>query len=106
MLFRSARIALHFDQATSSDSEESSREVCISAARDVVSIVRRYRSRYGLSHVPLIFIYGIVQASRALRTFENVSSEAQYLMQALDECCITWGLAEQARRHMHQYAIL
>ncbi|KAH6997389.1 hypothetical protein EDB80DRAFT_883533 [Ilyonectria destructans] len=101
MLFGSARIALHCDQTNSNQGDDRARLVCISSAQEVVSIFRRYRSRFGLSHAPLIFIYGMVQAIRSLITFES-TSESQYLIQALDKCCVTWGLAGQARKHTYQ----
>ncbi|UPK97035.1 hypothetical protein LCI18_007970 [Fusarium solani-melongenae] len=106
LLFHSARIALNFDQALSSlptAADQASREYCLSSAEDIASILRRYRHQYGLRHAPLILVYGIVQASRAMNTL-GVPAEAQPLMQALGECAVTWNLAEQAKELMVQKA--
>ncbi|RSL75884.1 hypothetical protein CEP51_010468 [Fusarium floridanum] len=104
LLFHSARIALNFDQALSSlptAADQASREYCLSSAEDIASILRRYRHQYGLRHAPLILVYGVVQASRAMNTL-GVPAEAQPLMQALGECAVTWNLAEQAKELMVQ----
>ncbi|KAJ4322679.1 hypothetical protein N0V84_004704 [Fusarium piperis] len=106
LLFHSARIALNFDQALSSlptTADQASREYCLSSAEDIASILRRYRHQYGLRHAPLILVYGVVQASRAINTL-GVPAEAQPLMQALGECAVTWNLAEQAKELMLQKA--
>ncbi|RSM00805.1 hypothetical protein CEP52_008905 [Fusarium oligoseptatum] len=104
LLFHSARIALNFDQALSSlptAADQASREYCLSSAEDIASILRRYRHQHGLRHAPLILVYGVVQASRAMNTL-GVPAEAQPLMQALGECAVTWNLAEQAKELMVQ----
>lgn len=79
-----------------------SRSACASAAQDVVYMVRHYRSQHGLRHAPLIFIYGIVQAHRAMTALQTTPQEVTYLAQSLDECCTTWGLAVQARAHLNE----
>ncbi|KAM0420408.1 hypothetical protein ACHAPT_011829 [Fusarium lateritium] len=102
LLFHSARIALNFDQALSSlptAADQASRQYCLFSAEDIASILRRYRHQYGLRHAPLILVYGVVQASRAMNTL-GVPAEAQPLMQALGECAVTWNLAEQAKELM------
>ncbi|KAH7157366.1 hypothetical protein B0J13DRAFT_168708 [Dactylonectria estremocensis] len=99
LLFHSARIALNFDQAVSvmsNTSDQGSRQCCLSSAEDIASISRRYRNQYGLRHAPLILVYGIVQAIRAFDTL-GVPEESHPLVQALAECTVTWGLAEQAK---------
>ncbi|KAF4472061.1 transcription factor [Fusarium albosuccineum] len=106
LLFHSARIALNYDQALSSlpsGADQGSRQYCLSSAEDIASILRRYRHQYGLRHAPLILVYGVVQASRAMNTL-GVPEEAQPLSQALGECAVTWNLAEQAKELMLQKA--
>lgn len=96
---------LHLDRVSadaSSQSQSVSRTVCTSAAQDVVCLVRQYRAQHGLEHAPLIFIYGIVQAHRAMRALDMTPHEATYLVQSLDECCVAWGLAVQARAHLYE----
>ncbi|RSM15188.1 hypothetical protein CDV31_005122 [Fusarium ambrosium] len=105
ILFNSTRIVLHLDRVSadaSSQSQSVSRTVCTSAAQDVVCLVRQYRAQHGLEHAPLIFIYGIVQAHRAMRALDMTPHEATYLVQSLDECCVAWGLAVQARAHLYE----
>ncbi|KAM5374788.1 hypothetical protein ACJZ2D_006282 [Fusarium nematophilum] len=104
LLFHSARIALNYDQALSllpSAADQASQQYCLSSAEDIASILRRYRHQYGLRHAPLILVYGVVQASRAMNTL-GVPEEAQPLMQALGECAVTWELAEQAKELMQK----
>jgi hypothetical protein len=101
MLFNGTRIALHFHQGTAYSSLEpdctqsGSSEVCCSAAQNILALVRKYKSRYGLQHAPIIFIYGIIQAIRSLNAFGSSQEESQYLLQALGGSAITWGLARQ-----------
>ncbi|KAM5359940.1 hypothetical protein ACJZ2D_014089 [Fusarium nematophilum] len=107
ILFNSTRIALHLDRinpntASPDQAQTISRSVCTSAAQDVVHLVRHYRTQHGLEHAPLIFIYGIVQAHRAMRALDITPQEATYLVQSLDECCVAWGLAVQARAHLYE----
>ncbi|KPM42497.1 hypothetical protein AK830_g4036 [Neonectria ditissima] len=106
ILFNSTRIALHLDRINESSSSEQaqsiSRSVCASSAQDVVALVRHYRTQHGLDHAPLMFIYGIVQAHRAMKALEVTPQEATYLVQSLDECCVAWGLAVEARAHLYE----
>lgn len=100
LLFRSVRIALNFDHATSDTvavaARDNARKDCVSAAQDIAQIVRKYRSQFGLGHSPLMMIYGIMQAARTLSAF-GTPEEAQYLLLSLDECSSAWALAHQAR---------
>lgn len=99
LLFHSARIALNFDSATSEDAtaaQKSAREYCLSSARDVTAILRKYRSQYGLRYAPFVLIYGLVQAARCLAVF-GALEESSYMTRALDECSMTWKLGQQMR---------
>ncbi|KAK2605722.1 hypothetical protein N8I77_008539 [Diaporthe amygdali] len=108
LLFRSIRIALNFDHATSDNigeaSKENARKDCVSSAQDISHIVRKYRSQFGLAHSPLMMIYGIVQAARTLAVF-GTPEEAQYLLLSLDECSSAWALAHRARARLRQIEI-
>ncbi|KAL0765821.1 hypothetical protein CaCOL14_011561 [Colletotrichum acutatum] len=99
LLFHSVRIALNFEQAVSHNVaalKDNARKDCLSSAEDIAHIVRKYRSQYGLGHSPLMMIYGVMQAVRALSLF-GTPEEAQYLLHVLDECSSAWTLAHQAR---------
>lgn len=100
LLFRSVRIVLNFDQATSENAgvaaKDNACKDCVSSAQDIAHIVRKYRSQFGLGHSPLIMIYAIMQASRTLAAF-GTPEEAQYLLLSLDECSSAWTLAHQVR---------
>jgi hypothetical protein len=108
LLFRSVRIVLNFEHATSDSismaSKDNAREICLSAAHDVAHIVRKYRSQFGLGHSPLMMIYGIMQAARTLAVF-GTPEEAHYLLLSLDECSSAWALAHQARDRLTQAAM-
>ncbi|KAH0421668.1 transcription factor [Colletotrichum camelliae] len=100
LLFHSARIALNHDQAIAtrgSESEEKSRVYCSTSATDVTSLLRTYRTQYGLQHAPLVFVYGAVQACRSAKAF-GISEELQYLNQTLGELSTIWGLSREVLR--------
>lgn len=94
LLFHSARIALNLDQAISSNPDQTSRQHCLSSAKDIASITRRYRHQHDLSHAPIILVYGIVQAMQAVEML-GTAEESAPLMQALGECAVTWNVAER-----------
>ncbi|KAJ4407458.1 hypothetical protein N0V82_009921 [Gnomoniopsis sp. IMI 355080] len=100
LLFHSVRIALNFEQATSTNARpfnDCARKDCLSSAERISNIVRKYRSQYGLGHSPLMMVYAVVQAARALSSLGGTSEEVQYLLQTLDECSSSWSLARQAK---------
>ena len=102
VLFHSVRIAINFDAATRSDLDMDAgtfRTTCVSSAQDIISLVRKYRVQFGLKHAPITFVYGIVQASRAIKSL-SIPQEFQYLMQTLEETSVTWDLAKQAWQQM------
>ncbi|KZL83113.1 transcription factor, partial [Colletotrichum incanum] len=97
LLFHSVRIALNYDQAVASrggDTEEKLRLYCITSAQDITSLLRTYRSQYGLQHAPLVFVYGAVQASRSVKAF-GITEESQYLIQMLRELSSAWSLSRE-----------
>ncbi|CAM1501855.1 Fc.00g038390.m01.CDS01 [Cosmosporella sp. VM-42] len=101
-LFHSVRIAINFDSATSPDLDMNTgtfRTTCLSAAQDIISLVRRYRVQFGLKHAPISFVYAILQAARATKSL-GIPQESQYLMQTLEKCSVTWELARQAWQQM------
>lgn len=108
LLFRSVRIALNFDHATSETAvvaaKDNARKDCGASAQDIAHIVRKYRSQFGLGHSPLIMIYGIMQAARTLALF-GTPEEAQYLLISLDECSSAWALAHQVRERTRHFEI-
>ncbi|CAG9998291.1 unnamed protein product [Clonostachys byssicola] len=75
---------------------ENARAMCLSSAQDIISIVRKYRSSYGLKHTPFIFIYGIVQALRTSQAI-GIAQESNYLINILEESSATWDLARHIR---------
>lgn len=102
LLFHSARIALNYDQAIAtrgSESEERSRVCCSTSATDVTSLLRTYRTQYGLQHAPLVFVYGAVQACRSAKGF-GIAEELQYLNQTLGELSSIWGLSREVLRRL------
>ncbi|KAI8262562.1 hypothetical protein K4K58_000538 [Colletotrichum sp. SAR11_239] len=102
LLFHSARIALNYDQAIAtrgSESEERSRVYCSTSATDVTSLLRTYRTQYGLQHAPLVFVYGAVQACRSAKAF-GIAEELQYLNQTLGELSSIWGLSREVLRRL------
>ncbi|KAJ0385536.1 hypothetical protein COL922a_006203 [Colletotrichum nupharicola] len=97
-----ARIALNYDQAIAtrgSESEERSRVYCSTSATDVTSLLRTYRTQYGLQHAPLVFVYGAVQACRSAKAF-GIAEELQYLNQTLGELSSIWGLSREVLRRL------
>ncbi|KAJ0164554.1 hypothetical protein CTA2_731 [Colletotrichum tanaceti] len=97
LLFHSVRIALNHDQAVVSrggDAEEELLLYCVTSTQDITSLLRTYRSQYGLEHAPLVFIYGTVQASRSVKTFD-IKKVRYYLMQMLGELSSAWGLSKE-----------
>ncbi|KZL64436.1 transcription factor [Colletotrichum tofieldiae] len=97
LLFHSVRIALNYDQAAASrggNTEEKLRLYCITSVQDITSLLRTYRSQYGLQHAPLVFVYGAVQASRSAKAF-GITEESQYLIQMLGELSSAWGLSRE-----------
>lgn len=108
LLFRSVRIALTFDHATSENidvaAKDNARKDCVASAQDIAHIVRKYRSQFGLGHSPLMMIYGIMQAARTLAVF-GTPEEAQYLLLSLDECASAWALVHQARDRLTHVAM-
>ncbi|GKT93835.1 transcription factor [Colletotrichum tofieldiae] len=91
------RIALNYDQAAASrggNTEEKLRLYCITSVQDITSLLRTYRSQYGLQHAPLVFVYGAVQASRSAKAF-GITEESQYLIQMLGELSSAWGLSRE-----------
>ncbi|WQF86613.1 hypothetical protein CDEST_11627 [Colletotrichum destructivum] len=97
LLFHSVRIALNYDQAVTScgrDAEGKLRLYCVTSAQDITSLLRTYRSQYGLQHAPLVFVYGTVQASRSAKAF-GITEESHYLMQMLGELSSAWGLSKE-----------
>ncbi|KAF6803265.1 transcription factor [Colletotrichum musicola] len=102
LLFHSARIALNHDQAIASrgnENEEKSRLYCVTSAQDTTSLLRTYRTQYGLQYAPLVFVYGAVQASRSAKAF-GILEEFQYLNQTLGELSSTWELSREAMARM------
>ncbi|KAL3297326.1 TEA1-TY1 enhancer activator [Colletotrichum asianum] len=102
LLFHSARIALNYDQAIAtrgSESEERSRVYCSTSATDVTSLLRTYRTQYGLQHAPLVFVYGALQACRSAKAF-GIAEELQYLNQTLGELSSIWGLSREVLRRL------
>ncbi|KAF4780726.1 hypothetical protein HER10_EVM0001512 [Colletotrichum scovillei] len=97
LLFHSVRIALNYDQAIASrgsDADEEPQSYCVTSAQHITSLVRTYRSQYGLQHAPLVFVYGAVQASRSAKAF-NITEESQYLNQMLGELSSAWSLSRE-----------
>ncbi|KXH42114.1 hypothetical protein CNYM01_05773 [Colletotrichum nymphaeae SA-01] len=97
LLFHSVRIALNYDQAIASrgsDADEKPQSYCVTSAQHIASLVRTYRSQYGLQHAPLVFVYGAVQASRSAKAF-NITEESQYLNQMLGELSSAWSLSRE-----------
>ncbi|KAL4406864.1 hypothetical protein CABS03_11303 [Colletotrichum abscissum] len=95
--FHSVRIALNYDQAIASrgsDADEKPQSYCVTSAQHIISLVRTYRSQYGLQHAPLVFVYGAVQASRSAKAF-NITEESQYLTQMLGELSSAWSLSRE-----------
>lgn len=45
----------------------------------------------------MIFIYSIIQAIRVIRV-AGISQELDYLMQALDDCSVTWQMGKVVRK--------
>ncbi|KAK1515875.1 uncharacterized protein CCOS01_13073 [Colletotrichum costaricense] len=91
------RIALNYDQAIASrgsDADEKPQSYCVTSAQHIISLVRTYRSQYGLQHAPLVFVYGAVQASRSAKAF-NITEESQYLTQMLGELSSAWSLSRE-----------
>ncbi|GKT51153.1 putative transcriptional regulatory protein [Colletotrichum spaethianum] len=91
------RIALNYDQAVASrsgDTEDILRLYCVASAQDITSLLRTYRSQYGLQNAPLVFVYGAVQASRSAKAF-GITEESQYLIQMLGELSSAWGLSRE-----------
>ncbi|KXH47352.1 hypothetical protein CSIM01_05289 [Colletotrichum simmondsii] len=97
LLFHSVRIALNYDQAIASrgsDADEKPQSYCVTSAQHITSLVRTYRSQYGLQHAPLVFVYGAVQASRSAKAF-NITEENQYLIRMLGELSSAWSLSRE-----------
>ncbi|KAK1478572.1 hypothetical protein CCUS01_04918 [Colletotrichum cuscutae] len=95
--FHSVRIALNYDQAIASrgsDADEKPQSYCVTSAQHIISLVRTYRSQYGLQHAPLVFVYGAVQASRSAKAF-NITEESRYLTQMLGELSSAWSLSRE-----------
>lgn len=78
---------------------ENAREICLSSAQDILALVRKFRTSYELSHVPLIFVYGLVQAFRACEAL-GIVEESNYSIQTIEECAVTWSLAQHVQHHM------
>ncbi|KAK1624793.1 fungal-specific transcription factor domain-containing protein [Colletotrichum phormii] len=76
------------------DADEKPQSYCVTSARHTTSLVRTYRSQYGLQHAPLVFVYGAVQASRSAKAF-NITEESQYLIQMLGELSSAWSLSRE-----------
>ncbi|ETS83950.1 hypothetical protein PFICI_05826 [Pestalotiopsis fici W106-1] len=91
MLFHSLRIVLNME---ASDGDE----VSLTSARIVIAIVRKYRSQCSLKHAPFIFVYGIAKALQVVAS-SGIPEEQAYLLQALDECSVTWALAGYVAKH-------
>lgn len=70
------------------------RDHCVSSAQDIVALVRKYRSQYGLRYAPIVLIYGLTQASRCMSLF-GTEEEVNYLTKALEECSATWKIGLQ-----------
>lgn len=77
-----------------------SAEICLSSARIMIALVRKYRSQCSLRHAPFIFVYGIAKALQVV-AISGIPEEQAYLLQALDECSTTWALAG----HVAKYAL-
>ncbi|KAH6975116.1 fungal-specific transcription factor domain-containing protein [Ilyonectria sp. MPI-CAGE-AT-0026] len=96
LLFHGARIALNFDSTVWDDQsavQKSSREYCVSSAHDIISIIRKYRSQYGLRCAPFVLIYALAQAARCVTIFGTVE-ESHYLSRTLAECSTTWKIGQ------------
>lgn len=99
VLFHSARIALNFDQGFSAntiDISQRSRDICLSSADEIFAIVRNIRYQYGLKYSPIVLIYGVVQATRAMGAF-RAENDHSSLETALTEISSTWRLAEHMK---------
>lgn len=70
------------------------RDHCVSSAQDVIALARKYRSQHSLAFAPLVFVYSLAQASRAMSLF-GTEEEAGYLAKGLEECSATWKLAQK-----------
>lgn len=95
LLYSSIRVALNYEQATVRSLgpvNEASVGYCVASAQDILALVRTYKLQYGLRHSPLVLIYAIVQASRAIEAF-SIPEEQSYLSRSLAECSQTWKIA-------------
>jgi hypothetical protein len=101
MLFHSLRIMLNSDAfsiAQTAEGAQDRSEVCLSSARIIIAVVRKYRTQCSLKYTPFIFMYGIAKALEFV-TCHGIPEEQAYLLQALDECSATWALAGQVKAH-------
>ncbi|KAM0425355.1 hypothetical protein ACHAPT_009411 [Fusarium lateritium] len=97
LLFHGSRIAMNFDAAAvdiSTNVQQTFRDHCVSSSQDIISLVRRYRSQYGLRYAPFALVYSLAQASRCMALF-GMEEEVKYLGKALQECSGTWEIGHQ-----------
>ncbi|KAI5460498.1 fungal-specific transcription factor domain-containing protein [Mariannaea sp. PMI_226] len=97
LLFHGTRIAMNFDAAVLDITEpalQNFRDHCVSSAQDITSLVRRYRSQYGLRYAPFALVYSLAQASRCM-SFFGTDDEVKYLAKAMSECSSTWEIGHQ-----------
>lgn len=91
MLLHSLRIVLNIEDSNSN-------EVSLASARVIIAIVRKYRGQCNLKHAPFIFVYGTAKALQIVTSL-GIPEEQAYLLQALDECSVTWALAGCVAKH-------
>lgn len=76
-----------------SETVAQARETCIFAAVEIHSLMRRFRNQHGLKHSPLMIVYGMAQAIRALEAF-GTPEETKNLKEGMSEIATTWQLAK------------
>lgn len=106
------RLCLNIDFAViSGEVAETSRTLCSSSVENMVALIRKFKRQHGLRKVPLLFIYGIVQAANATTILANVNHQSKmtlsegssaqlqldFFIEALNESSTTWPLAKQAK---------
>lgn len=93
LLFESIRIVTNIDAAVHHGSTKS-KDYCTSSAQNIIALVRKYRSQYGMRFAPFVLIYSLAQASRCMSMFGTVE-EVNYIGRILDECSRTWSIVHQ-----------
>ncbi|KAK8164668.1 fungal-specific transcription factor domain-containing protein [Phyllosticta citrichinensis] len=111
LMLNSARLRLNLDVAVSNSSTAaSSSAMCLSSIENIIALIRKYRAHHGLKKASLIFVCGIVQAATGITVLEQTApcastptpstSQLNFLIQSLEECSATWGLATQAKKRL------